>query len=70
MALVMNGYLKKKVNLEKVLKILIVHDLCEIYAGDHWAWKPAKQKVDKHDKEKNGMLKLLKLLPKTSYRNL
>lgn len=63
MALVMNGYLKKKVNLEQVLKILIVHDLCEIYAGDHWAWKSAKHKIGKHDKEKQGMKKLLKLLP-------
>ncbi len=63
MALVLNGYLKKKVNLEKILKILIVHDICEIYAGDTWAWKSKMQKAGKHEKEKAGMHKLLKSLP-------
>lgn len=64
MALVMNGYLRKKVNLEKVLKILVVHDLCEVYAGDTWSWKPKKHQDGKHERERVGMEKLLKLLPK------
>lgn len=63
MALVMNVYLKKKVNLEKVLKILVVHDLCEIYGGDVWSWKSKRHHIGKHEQEKKGMEKLLKLLP-------
>ena len=34
MALVLKDYLKTPVNLEKVLAMMIVHDLPEIYAGD------------------------------------
>ncbi|MCL5009058.1 MAG: HD domain-containing protein [Patescibacteria group bacterium] len=70
MAMVMGPYLNKNVRLEKVLKILVVHDLCEVYSGDTWAWKSKKHKEGKHDREKNGMKKLLKLLPQKQAREI
>lgn len=61
MAILIKDYLKTKVNLEKVLTMIIVHDLPEIYAGDHHAWKgKLKNKVAL---EKKGLTKLLKTLP-------
>jgi len=45
----------------KVLKMIIVHDLGEIYAGDHHAWKPKLK--DKTKKEKAALLKLTSGLP-------
>jgi len=34
MAWILAGYKNKKINMEKLLKMALVHDLCEIYAGD------------------------------------
>ena len=34
LALMVEPYLKQKINVERFLKIIIVHDLVEIYAGD------------------------------------
>lgn len=61
MAILLKDYLKVKVNLEKVLSIIIIHDLPEIFAGDHHAWR-GKLK-NKYSLEKKGLIKILKTLP-------
>lgn len=58
MAMVLAPTLERKVNLEKVLRMVIIHDLCEVYAGDHWGFK--KVKVNKFLLEKSGLVKILK----------
>jgi len=80
---------KANLNMERVLKIALIHDICELYAGDmtpydfhsilpkdpkKWPelfdkWprfsksKKIKSFVDKHEKEKESLLKLISSLP-------
>lgn len=63
MAILLTPGLEKKINLEKVLKLAIIHDLPEIYAGDHVAWK-GKLK-NKHNLESSALTKLTHNLPIT-----
>jgi putative hydrolase of HD superfamily len=42
--------------------MILIHDLPEVYAGDHFAWKGPLE--GKHEKEKNGLEKILQNLPK------
>ncbi len=61
MALILHPYLKKPVNLEKVFKMLLIHDLPEVYAGDHFVWKgvlKGKEKI-----ERKALLKITQNLP-------
>ena len=61
-AMILAPYLGKKVNVEKVIKMLLIHDLAEIEVGDFPAWKGRPH--NKHTIEKNGLKKLIKQLPK------
>lgn len=61
MAIILKDYLKTKVNLEKVLSMIIIHDLPEIFAGDHHAWRGKLE--NKYALEKKGLIKLLGNLP-------
>jgi putative hydrolase of HD superfamily len=54
--------LGQKVDLLKVLKMIIVHDLPEIDAGDTKTWD-AQARVGKEDRERHAMTQLLGLLP-------
>ncbi len=49
---------KKKLNLEKIIKIALVHDLCEVYAQDLTPYDPLLPK------DKNKARKILKHWPK------
>jgi putative hydrolase of HD superfamily len=62
MCLLLEDSLKNKINLERVLSMIIVHDLPEIYAGDPHAWK-GKPK-NKTQNEINALKKMLKTLPR------
>jgi putative hydrolases of HD superfamily len=53
----------KKINLEKALKMALMHDLVEIYAGDTFAYDHEARKT-KHIKENLAAKKLFKILPK------
>src|SRR3989344_3092774 len=55
-------------NLEKVFKMVLVHDLTEIYAGDVPAWK--KGKATRYKEEKNALQKLINPLSKTEQSDL
>lgn len=61
MALFLDKYSKNKIDTSKVIKILLVHDLVEIFAGDTFAYDE-KKKLDKNDREKNAMDKLISYL--------
>jgi putative hydrolase of HD superfamily len=61
MAMLMHSYLDKEVNLLKVLKMILVHDLVEINYQDNPAFK--KQPKDKEIQERKSLIKLVKSLP-------
>ena len=49
-AIVLQDYYPEKLNIEKVVSMLLIHDLGEIYAGDTWVFDDEK-KVHSHDRE-------------------
>ena len=61
LAIVLAPEMENKIDIGKVVMLLTVHDIAEIYAGDPWAWK-GKPK-DKKQKEAKGIKKLTSLLP-------
>ena len=62
-AMVFMEYGPKGLDMEKVLKMCIVHDLVEIYAGDTFAYD-VKGNEDKALREEQAADKLFALLPK------
>lgn len=63
MAMLLTEYADdKNFTLDKVLKMVIVHDLVEIYAGDTFAFD-VKGNIEKEDKEKQAADKLFGQLP-------
>ncbi len=63
MALLLKDYYNKPVDIEKVIKMLLIHDLVEIYAGDTYAYDE-KAYHDKADREQLAAEKLFSILPK------
>lgn len=60
MAILLHPYLKKKPNLDKTIKMVLVHDLVEVYAGDVPAW--SKHRQEKSKDEQKAIIKLTKSL--------
>ena len=63
MAAILKEYAKEPFNMERVLKMLIFHDLIEIYAGDTFAFDKTGN-IDKEKREKDAADKLFAILPK------
>lgn len=63
MALYFKDYAIEQPNIERVVKMLVVHDLVEIYAGDTFAYDE-KGNEDKAQREKAAADKLYSILPK------
>lgn len=61
LAMLFEEYSTEKVDLEKVLKIALVHDLIEVYAGDTFAYD-AKGNEDKLQREIESANKLFGIL--------
>lgn len=61
MAIVISPNLKKPVDLSKVLKMVLIHDLGEIHYKDNWAFN--KTPKDKEEQERKALTKLLRHLP-------
>ena len=61
LAMLLEEYSAEKVNVERVLKIALVHDLIEVYAGDTFAYD-AKGNEDKHAREVQAADKLFGML--------
>ena len=73
MAMLLQPYLKNKPNLFKTLKMVLVHDLVEVYAGDIAIWKRIKSAnltLLKHKKEQQAINKLVKFLPSSQGREI
>ncbi len=50
-------------NLEKVLKYALLHDLVEVYAGDTYAYASEEEKTSKHDREQKALEQLKREFP-------
>ena len=68
-AMVLQDYYPEKLNMEKVLSLLLIHDLGEIYAGDTWVFNDEK-KVHSHDRELESIEKTMRILPEEKYLNM
>ena len=55
-AIVFQDYYPEKLNMEKVISMLLIHDLGEIYAGDTWVFDD-KKRVHSHDRELESIKK-------------
>ena len=62
MALVFREYIPEEVNLEKVMSMLLIHDLGEIYAGDTFIFDDVG-KSDSYDRESESLKISLGKLP-------
>ena len=61
LAMILEEYSAEKVDIERVLKIALIHDLIEVYAGDTFAYD-AKGNEDKHEREIQAADKLFGML--------
>ena len=68
-AIVLQDYYPEKLNMEKVISMLLIHDLGEIYAGDTWVFDDEK-KLHSHDRELESIEKTMILLPEEKYLNM
>lgn len=62
MAFMLSEYVDKDVDVNKVMKMVLIHDLIEIYAGDTFAFDE-KALLDKSEREEKSACKLFSLLP-------
>ena len=67
MAILLEEYASEAVDLKRVLSMVIVHDLVEIYAGDTFAYDVEGNK-DKELREEQAAKKLFSLLPEDQGR--
>ena len=68
-AIVLQDYYPEKLKMEKVISMLLIHDLGEIYAGDTWVFDDEK-KLHSHDRELASIEKTMSLLPEEKYLNM
>ena len=68
-AIVLQDYYPEKLNMEKMISMLLIHDLGEIYAGDTWVFDDEK-KLHAHDRELESIEKTMSLLPEATYVNM
>jgi len=60
-ALMLKDYANDAVDINRVIKMLLIHDLCEIDAGDEIVY--SSETEERKIKEKNGISRLLEMLP-------
>ena len=68
-AMVLQDYYPEKLKMGKVISMLLIHDLGEIYAGDTWVFDDEK-KLHAHDRELESIEKTMSLLPEATYVNM
>ena len=68
-AMVLQDYYPEKLDMEKVISMLLIHDLGEIYAGDTWVFDDQK-KLHSHDRELESIEKTMSILPEEKYLNM
>ena len=60
-ALMLKDYANEEVDINRVIKMLLIHDLCEIDAGDTIVYSSATPEIKK--KEEEGIQRVLGILP-------
>jgi len=60
-AMVLKEYCAEETDIERVIKIVLIHDLVEVYAGDTFAYDAAAH-LDKEKREKEAAAKLFGML--------
>ena len=68
-AMVLQDYYPERLNMEKVMSMLLIHDLGEIYAGDTWVFDDEK-KLHSHDRELESIEKTMSILPEEKDLNM
>lgn len=68
-SIVLQDYYPEKLNMEKVISMLLIHDLGEIYAGDTWVFDDNK-KAHSYDRELESIKKTMRILPEGKYLNM
>ena len=63
---ILKEYYPKELDMEKVMLMLLIHDLGEIYAGDTWTFDE-EGKANSHKKELESIKQLLNILPDSQY---
>ena len=61
LAMILEEYSAEKIDIERVLKIALIHDLIEVYAGDTFAYD-TKGNEDKNEREVQAAEKLFGML--------
>lgn len=61
MALLFEDYANSSIDMLKVIKMLLIHDIVEIDAGDTWLFEP--NQTGRFEKEAKGAERLFSLLP-------
>lgn len=62
MAFLLSEYVKEEIDINKVIKMVLIHDLVEIYAGDTFAFDE-KANIGKYEREKECAEKIFGMLP-------
>lgn len=60
-ALMLKDYANEEINIDRVIKMLLIHDLCEIDAGDTIVYSSGSDAVKK--KEFEGLKRVMNILP-------
>lgn len=68
-ALLLYPELKQNIDINRVLHLILIHDLVEIYAGDTFAYDK-KSYLDKKEREDNAASQLFSLLPEDSQTSM
>lgn len=63
MALVFKDYASENVDISKVVEMLLIHDMVEIYAGDTYAFADQATLAQQNSKELQALEKVFALLP-------
>lgn len=69
MALILQGHSNKDIDIFKVVKMLLVHDLVEIDAGDTFAYD-TQGNIDKYERELKAAHRLFGMLPEQQAKEL
>lgn len=70
LAIILFDKIETKVDLLKILKMLIIHDLAESVAGDIPSWEVSERQNNKYQLEKRALKTLVKDLPKNNAQEI
>ncbi|MFC4892844.1 HD family hydrolase [Pseudofrancisella aestuarii] len=73
MAVILQDYANENIDITKVMKMLLIHDIVEIYAGDTFAFDSHAILAEQNAKELDALEKIFSLLPNKDakkYKNL